>query len=143
MKTKYFIIIVAILGMISCSEDFTDLAPISERNAASFYGTAGDMEVAVSAIYNSLKANGCYNQSYWILQELRSDTTFWDGTGLAEEITVFDKFTDISTSDITEAAWSDSYLGISRANIVLSRIDAVDMSSGLRDQFKGESLFLR
>ena len=128
---------------MSCSESFTDLAPISQRNAGNFYNTASDMEVAVSAIYNSLKADGCYNQSYWVLQELRSDNTFWDGTGLAEEITVFDKFTDISTSDITEAAWNDSYLGISRANIVLSRIDAVDMDAGLKSQYKGEALFLR
>ncbi|MDG2451173.1 MAG: RagB/SusD family nutrient uptake outer membrane protein, partial [Saprospiraceae bacterium] len=143
MKNKYIISIIIFSGLMSCSESFTDLAPISQRNAGNFYNTASDMEVAVSAIYNSLKADGCYNQSYWVLQELRSDNTFWDGTGLAEEITVFDKFTDISTSDITEAAWNDSYLGISRANIVLSRIDAVDMDAGLKSQYKGEALFLR
>ncbi len=143
MKNKYIISIIIFSGLMSCSESFTDLAPISQRNAGNFYNTASDMEVAVSAIYNSLKADGCYNQSYWVLQELRSDNTFWDGTGLAEEITVFDKFSDISTSEITEAAWNDSYLGISRANIVLSRIDAVDMDAGLKSQYRGEALFLR
>ncbi len=130
-------------GMMACSEDFTDLAPISQRNAGNFYNTSSDMQVAVSAIYNTLKSDGCYNQSFWVLQELRSDNTFWDGTGLAEEITVFDKFTDISTSNITEDAWNDSYLGISRANIVLGRIDAVDMDTNLKSQYKGEALFLR
>ncbi|MDH3651885.1 MAG: RagB/SusD family nutrient uptake outer membrane protein, partial [Saprospiraceae bacterium] len=143
MKIKYIISAILLTGLLSCSEDFTDLSPISQRNAGIFYKTAGDMQVAVNAIYNALKEPGCYNQSYWVIQELRSDNTFWDGTGLAEEITVFDKFTDISTSDITEDAWNDSYLGISRANIVLDRIDGVEMSSAQRDQLTGEALFLR
>jgi len=129
--------------MMSCSEGFTDLAPISQRNTGGFYNTANDMQIAVNAIYNALKEDGAYNQSYWVLQELRSDNTFWDGTGLAEEITVFDKFTDIPTSNISEAAWNASYLGISRANIVLSRIDAIEMDANLKNQLKGEALFLR
>jgi hypothetical protein len=143
MKSKYIILILIISGLISCSESFTDLAPISERNAGAFYNTGSDMEVAVNAIYNALKSDGCYNQSYWVLQELRSDNTFWDGTGLAEEITVFDKFRDITTSNVTEDAWNASYLGISRANIVMSRIDDVDMDATLKNRFKGEALFLR
>ncbi len=134
---------VLISSILSCSDSFTDLAPISQRNVGIFYETATDMQVAVNAIYNTLKTDGCYNQSYWVLQELRSDNTFWDGTGLAEEITVFDKFTDISTSDITEAAWNDSYLGIARANIVLARLDGVEMDASQREQLRGEALFLR
>lgn len=143
MKIQYIIVLLVLSVFLSCSEGFTDLAPISERNTGAFYNSASDMEVAVNAVYNALKSDGCYNQSYWVMQELRSDNTFWDGTGLAEEITVFDKFTDIATSNITEGAWNDSYLGISRANIVLSRIDEVEMDAGLKDRLKGEVLFLR
>lgn len=104
MKLKNNILIIILLIFVSCSKEFTELAPISERNAENFYNTASDMNVAVNAIYNTLKDNGVYNQSYWILQELRSDNTYWDGTGLAEEVTVFDSFDDISTSNITEDA---------------------------------------
>ncbi len=143
MKSLYIILTIAVVGLISCSDSFTDLAPISQRNVDNFYQTAGDMEVAVNAIYNVLKEDGTYNQSYWVLQELRSDNTFWDGTGLAEEITVFDKFTDISTSFISEDAWNASYLGISRANIVISRIGAIEMDADLKNQYIGEALFLR
>ena len=143
MKLKNNILIIILLVFVSCSKEFTELAPISERNSENFYNTASDMKVAVNAIYNTLKDNGVYNQSYWILQELRSDNTFWDGTGLAEEVTVFDSFDDISTSNITEAAWASSYLGISRANIVLSRIDAITMDATEKNTLKGEALFLR
>ena len=143
MKLKNNILIIILLVFVSCSKEFTELAPISERNSENFYNTASDMKVAVNAIYNTLKDNGVYNQSYWILQELRSDNTFWDGTGLAEEVTVFDSFDDISTSNITEAAWASSYLGISRANIVLSKIDAITMDATEKNTLKGEALFLR
>lgn len=143
MKKEYIIILIGMMGLLSCSEGFTDLSPISQRNTGVFYKTGSDMVTAVNAIYNTLKEDGCYNQSYWVLQELRSDNTFWDGTGLAEEITVFDKFTDISTSDISEAAWNDSYLGISRANIVLNRINDIDMDASLKSRLIGEALFLR
>lgn len=143
MKKQYNIFILVLLIFVSCSKEFTELAPISERNADNFYKTASDMEVAVNAIYGTLKSNGAFNQSYWILQELRSDNTFWDGTGLAEEVTVFDRFNDISTSNITEDAWVSSYLGISRANIVLNRIENIDMDASLKSRLKGEALFLR
>ena len=143
MKKRYNLYILILVVFVSCSKEFTELAPISERNTGNFYNTANDMEVAVNAIYNTLKDDGVYNQSYWILQELRSDNTFWDGTGLAEEVTVFDKFTDISTSDITEAAWASSYLGISRANIVLNRIEDISMDVTIKDRLTGEALFLR
>jgi len=143
MKKQYNIFILVLLIFVSCSKEFTELAPISERNADNFYKTASDMEVAVNAIYGTLKSNGAFNQSYWILQELRSDNTFWDGTGLAEEVTVFDRFNDISTSNITEDAWESSYLGISRANIVLNRIENIDMDASLKSRLKGEALFLR
>ncbi len=143
MKIRYIILSFIILGTMSCSSDFTDLAPISQRNTGIFYNTASDMQIAVNAIYNTLQNDGCYNQSYWILQELRSDNTFWDGTGLAEEVTVFDKFTDISTSNISEDAWNDSYKGIARANIVLSNIDGIEMDAATKAKLKGEALFLR
>jgi len=143
MKKQHNIFILVLLIFVSCSKEFTELAPISERNADNFYKTASDMEVAVNAIYGTLKSNGAFNQSYWILQELRSDNTFWDGTGLAEEVTVFDRFNDISTSNITEDAWVSSYLGISRANIVFNRIENIDMDASLKSRLKGEALFLR
>ncbi len=143
MKNRTYQILIVVFLAFGCSNEFTDLSPVSQRNSGNFYSTESDMITATNAIYNVLQSDGCYNESYWVLQELRSDNTYWDGTGLAEEITVFDKFTDIPTSIISENAWNDSYLGISRANIVLDRIDGVDMNTDLKARLIGEALFLR
>ncbi len=143
MKLNKLYLFFITLGLLSCSEEFTELSPISQRNAGSFYRTASDMQVGLNAVYSSLKSNGCYSQSLWILQELRSDNTQWSGSGLAEEITVFDVFNEIPTSPIASDAWIDLYQGVSRANIVINRIEKIDVDPALKNQILGESLFLR
>ena len=143
MKIKIIISIFILGGIMSCSEEFTNLAPISQRNVENFYKTANDMNVAVNAIYSTLQEDGCYNESYWVMQELRSDNTFWDGTGLARIVAVVDEFTEDAANEVILRAWNASYLGVSRANIVLSRIPDVQMDAALKDQYIGEALFLR
>ena len=121
MKFKYIISFIVISGMLACSEGFTDLAPESQRNAGIFYKTASDMQVAVNAIYSPLKSDGSYDQALWVMQELRSDNTFWDGTGLAELITVYDKFSEDATIDIAEDAWNAAYLGIFKSEYCFNK----------------------
>jgi len=141
-------LVTSVLGaaaLLSCGEGFTDLSPASQRNVNQFYSTAGDLNTAIIAAYKVLQANGTYNQSYWITQEMRSDNTDQgsDGTGLGAELTVIDNFTENATSEFVTAAYTDSYLGIARSNIVLSRIDGVDIAEAEREQIRGEALFLR
>ena len=142
-KIKFTVFLLGLLG--ACSEDFTDLAPISQRNVQNFYQTATDMEVAVNAAYSALLLNGTYNESYWIMQEMRSDNTDQGPgtTGLARERAVIEDFDEISTSEIVTNAYVDSYLCISRCNIVLERIGPIEMDQSLKDQLRGEVLFLR
>jgi hypothetical protein len=146
MKLKTLCLASLIAGSLwSCSQDFTDLNPVTQRNVNGFYLTANDMNTAINAAYRALQMNGTYNQSYWIMQEMRSDNTDQgpDGTGLGAELTVIDNFSEIATSEIITAAYTDSYLGIARCNIVLDRIEAIEMDAVLKNQIKGEALFLR
>lgn len=131
--------------LLSCSEDFTNLNPVSQRNVGGFYQTASDMNTAINAAYKGLQLGGTYNQSFWIMQEMRTDNTDQgpDGTGLGAELTVIDNFSEIATSEIITAAYTDSYLGIARSNIVLDRIDAITMDQATKDRIKGEALFIR
>ncbi|WP_247235596.1 RagB/SusD family nutrient uptake outer membrane protein [Telluribacter sp. SYSU D00476] len=146
MKLRQLYIVPLMAGVLfSCSQNFTDLNPVSQRNVNGFYKTAGDMNTAINAAYKVLQMNGTYNQSYWVMMEMRSDNTDQgpDGTGLAAELTVIDNFSEIATSEIITAAYTDSYLGITRANIILDRIDAIEMDAAVKDRIKGEALFIR
>ncbi|TDE18515.1 RagB/SusD family nutrient uptake outer membrane protein [Dyadobacter psychrotolerans] len=148
LKNIYIPIAASLIGagvLMSCGDSFTDLSPISQRNVNLFYNTAGDMNTAINAAYKTLQLNGTYNQSYWITQEMRSDNTDQgpDGTGLGADLTVIENFVENSTSELVTLAYTDSYLGIARSNIVLSRLDAVDMPSADKERIRGEALFLR
>ena len=146
MKFKHIYLIPFMIGILaSCSEDFTNLNPVSQRNVNGFYQTAGDMNTAINAAYKVLQNTGAYNQSYWIMQEMRSDNTDQgpDGTGLGADLTVIDNFSEIATSEMITAAYTDSYLGIARSNIVLDRIEPITMDAALKDRIKAEALFLR
>ena len=146
MKLKHILPVLTIAaGAWSCSQEFTDLNPVTQRNVNGFYLTAGDMTTAINAAYKAPQLNGAYNQSYWIMQEMRSDNTDQgpDGTGLGAELTVIDNFSEIATSEIVTAAYTDSYLGIARCNIVLDRIGGIAMDANLKERIRGEALFLR
>lgn len=139
----------------SCSDGFTTLAPQSERNVENFYRTAGDIEIAVSGIYDALQSGGTYGTTdavatggtngYWLMTEMRSDNTDQGGdvTGLAFSIAVVNVFAEDALNEFVLGAWVGSYSGIARANIVLTRIVDIDMDQSLKDQFTGEALFLR
>ncbi len=141
--TAYILLATALLT--ACSDRFTDLSPVSQRNVNGFYKTADDMTVALNAAYKSLQANGTYNASYWILFEMRSDNTDQgaDQTGLGAELTAIENFTEIATSEQITNAYIDSYQGIARANTVLSRIGPIQMAEADKDRLKGEALFIR
>ncbi len=58
---KKIIIVFLMTCVISaCSEDFTDLAPISNRNEADFYTTVDDFGAAINASYAGLQDAGVY-----------------------------------------------------------------------------------
>ncbi|QXD15375.1 RagB/SusD family nutrient uptake outer membrane protein [Rhodocaloribacter litoris] len=144
MRTTYLCLI-CLLGLTACGDDFTLLAPESQRNAQTYYDQPTDMEVALNGVYDALQLAGTYSQSYWIMLEMRSDNTDQgaDVTGLARELAVINDFQEIPTSEFVGNAWTDSYKGINRANTLLARLDDVEMDAARKERIRGEALFLR
>lgn len=127
-----------------CSEDFTLLSPISERNVESFYQTPTDFTVAINGAYSTLAGNGAYNRSYVLLHEMRSDNTMNGGgnTGLAEVFFRLAHFSELATASELSSPWTTAYQGIARANTILGRID--NLSDGaFKERIRGEALFIR
>lgn len=146
MKLKITAITMLVFFLCSCGKNFTDLSPISQRNVSAFYQTSGDMITAINSAYKALQMNGTYNQSYWVMFETRSDNTDAgpDQTGLGADLAVIDNFVEVpATAELITSAYLDSYVGIGRCNIVLSRIDPIQMDERLKARIKGEALFLR
>ena len=128
---------------MSCSKEFTDLSPISERNTGSFYTSANDFEVALAGVYNTLLSQGVYNEAIWIMNDLRSDITFWDAGGLAAAIVRYDDFEETTIDYVGRDSWIAHYKGIGRANSVIGRIEDVEMDASQKARIVGEAKFLR
>lgn len=144
MKAKLTVIILA-LFVISCGDDFTNLAPISQRNVDNFFTNANDFELALNGAYSALHLDGMYSQSHWVMFEMRSDNTDQgpDVTGLANELAVIHIFNENSLNGFIGDMYRDHYVLINRTNVILDRIDGVSMNQTQRDQIRGQALFLR
>ena len=140
---------------VSCSDEFTLLAPHSQRNVDNFYQTKTDFETALSGVYDALQSGGAYgNQSdiatggtggYWMMTEMRSDNTDQGGdvTGLAAAVAQLNEFAETSLSEYTLGAWMGSFQGVARANTLITRIKSADLDNSFKDQVTGEALFVR
>ncbi|WP_161541745.1 RagB/SusD family nutrient uptake outer membrane protein [Rhodothermus marinus] len=146
MRPIHFVALLLLVGGLSaCGEDFTMLAPPSQKNAADFYQTPEDFQQAIFGVYDALQQRGTFNMGYWIAGEMRSDNTDAgdDVTGLAAQLAALDTFDELPTNDYALAIWADSYRGVARANVILARLPAADLPADLKALYEGEALFLR
>lgn len=144
MKRILYIMLCTAL-FTGCSEDFTDLAPISNRNEADFYNAPEDFDVAINASYAGLQSTGVYGRGYWTMFEMRSDNTDQgpDATGLARQYTEINSFTEDALNEQITSAWSESYRVIANCNIILDRIPDIEMDAATKNRITGEALFIR
>ncbi|MEQ9438322.1 MAG: RagB/SusD family nutrient uptake outer membrane protein [Cyclobacteriaceae bacterium] len=142
---KYTSFIYFIILLTACSEDFTQLSPISQRNVGNFFSNAADFEIAVDGAYDGLQLDGTYGRTYLLLMEMRSDNANNAGgqSGLSASMEEIDQFREIATATELQTAWSDSYEAIARCNAILTQIEGVDFDQEQKDQFMGETLFIR
>jgi len=144
---KNIIIVLLTIGMTSaCSEDFTELSPVSNRNEADFYNSPDDFIAALNASYSGLQDVGVFGRAYWALFEMRSDNTDQgpDATGLARQYTEINQFTEDALNEQVDNAWSGSYKVIANCNVILDRIENVtDIETGLKNRIEGEAIFVR
>ena len=147
MKTKIIYTAALILMILaSCKKDFLNLTPDSEANAEDFYKTAEQFQQAVNGVYEPLRAT--VGESGFIMGEMRSDNTHYDYYAPDRGIHIIrreniDDFLDDSQNQWTNGYYNTCYVGIARANTILSRIESADFDQAAKDQIIGETKFLR
>jgi hypothetical protein len=142
MKKRY-IAGLACMALFSCKKSFLELSPLSNANVQAFYRNANDMQVALNAAYATLITGGEYGNANWQVGEVRSDNTLnWEGGGNLPDAEL-DQFNESSANSIINSMWLDTYHGILLCNIVIGRIEGVEMSADLKKQFVAEAKFLR
>lgn len=146
-RLKHILLVLPVLLiMVSCGDDFTILAPQSDRNVENFYRTDTDFLVAINGAYSGLADNHSYGQNYMLLHEMRSDNMDNGGgaTGLAESLERIATFEELTTASELERTWAGGFAIIARTNTILSRIDDATLDNPpLGERIRGEALFIR
>lgn len=142
----YGIMLIALV--MSCSDDFIDITPEKSLTENIFFASQRDFELAINGAYAPLRTlhNGAGGFGVWAMGEMRSDNTHYKfnvdnrGSQFVENIAdfLFDP-----RNVVVEAHYVTSYLTIARANQLLSVIDNADFDASVKNNIKGQALYLR
>ena len=146
MKTIKFVLPVLWVCILAgaCTKQLNQVPPTS-KVLNRFFTTQNEAEEYVNSVYDVLQRTGLYGQYLPVIAEIPSDNT-WDqvpanDNGYAGQL---DLFSTIPSNGILSQNWSDSYVAIQRANVVLNRIDAITyQSDSIKTARKGAMKFIR
>jgi starch-binding outer membrane protein, SusD/RagB family len=145
-KVKIFLFLaIAVLVLGACKKEFLTLYPEGNLNEGNFYKSTQDFQQAVNGAYVPLRdvANVAY-----FMDENRSDNTHYDynskdrGNALLENLV---DFLDDANHPTILTRYQADYNGISRTNVILDRLAAIDftMADADKNQIMGEAKALR
>ncbi|NQV01992.1 MAG: RagB/SusD family nutrient uptake outer membrane protein [Bacteroidia bacterium] len=108
-----------------------------------FYQSQEDALSAINAVYDVLGQVNMYNSTLWLIQDIGSDDCNARATLNDPNLKEFQSYSIGTNNNYLAGSWRESYLGISRANIVLDKVPGIDMDSTLKQRILGEAYFLR
>ncbi len=135
----------------SCSEDWVDLDPRSNKSLDNHFQTEEDFYRSIIAAYDPLQWCGTNFRTFeyhhfGMLSNILSDDA-WSGGGNANDrvgyIQAENGKADPASSDFY-ARYTTELFGVNRANIVLDQLEsATSLPETSKKQFEGEARFLR
>jgi hypothetical protein len=142
MRKYYSIVLSGLIWILAaCTESFFDLQPSDKISKPNFYKTAEEFNLGVMACYAHLQGQFSF---YTDCAEYRSDNIYISAPTSGDYDTyAIDQFKDVPSNGTLAGYWSDFYNGVYRCNVVLDQIDNIDFDEKLKNQYKGEALFIR
>lgn len=141
---KIFVLIVISGILLSACEEELFIEPPSDLSLTNFFQNENDVELAVVGAYDALQSNGQYAVNFKFFMEIRSDNSYVEDLSRSGgQRGEFDIFTLNPANAFVNETWVSCYQGIQRCNVILNRIDEVDMKEDLKNTRKGEVLFIR
>ncbi|GEP95704.1 RagB/SusD family nutrient uptake outer membrane protein [Chitinophaga cymbidii] len=153
------ILLAAVLLLSACKDKFLDEYPEGQLSEGNFFLSTEDFMQALTGAYVPLRGainptRGTYeagsgiNNIAFFMDEMRSDNTHYDynakdrgGAGYEQ----LADFMDEATNGVVENRYRSAYVGVSRANVILDRIETItfEMDEADRKKIVGEAKALR
>ena len=141
---KIYILLLAVLTLASCSDDFLDKEPKNTVDPET--SVTDDVAVAMAnACYRTLQSSNMYNQRIWTLDIVAGNSEVGAGGG-TDGLETIQAANFITQSDNGMALymWRSPWVGIGQCNILISALEGEDLSRGsIKERSLGEAYFLR
>src|SRR6478735_2677267 len=147
MSTKKFMILTAVaVFAISCNKLVED--PDSIIVTSQFYKTQSDAITAVNAVYSTLNTDAAgdfpiYGRNLNLLTGNGSDDQVFSPSNTNTDVRALGTATYVAANDRVKKNWQQHYFAISRANIAIDNIPAVNFDTTTRARLVREAKFLR
>src|SRR5690606_14746075 len=108
-----------------------------------FYKSAADAELAIAGVYAVLLTEqGIYKDiAYFIMGDFTTDIMQnRNGNNVPDE---WASFTWNESTQLFDFMWAGSYLGINRANTLIDKLEAGNLSDQVKNEYIGQAKFLR
>jgi hypothetical protein len=143
MKTKLIIAACSLFILInSCSEEFLNLPSPSSLTLNVYFKSQADYEAGINGIYSAMRS--WFNGGYMGIGDLHSDNLHYYMNPKNRGYVGMEAEADF-VPDIQRYSnlWSIFYSWIARTNQVLDQIDDVSFDQTVKDNLKGQALFMR
>jgi starch-binding outer membrane protein, SusD/RagB family len=135
------VILLTILAATSCTKELDQKPHLIYYD--NYYQTQEDALTAVNAVYDVLGAVNEYSSYLWLIQDIGSDDCNARATLNDPNLHDLNNYTIKTNNSYLAGIWQGSYLGISRANVVLDKVPAINMDTAVKSRILGEARFLR
>jgi hypothetical protein len=144
---KYFFHTLLVLLMFIISggcKKFITKEIVGDYPETQFYTTETQAILALNAAYQPLAFTNSNNNRLWVFGDVASDDSEKGGDpGDQADVELIDQFNITPINGNLEAMWSLLYEGVTRCNIVLKKVPAINMNEVLKMRLLSEAHFLR
>ncbi len=139
----YNMLVVFLLLSAGCKK-FITKDVVGQYPESEFYKTKEQAVIAINAAYEPLAFTTSNNNRLWVFGDVASDDAAKGGNpGDQADIEFIDQFNINSTNGNLASIWALLYDGITRSNLVLNKVPAIQMDKNLQNRILGEAKFLR
>lgn len=140
----YLMSVLLTATLVSCDDTFLNVSPKGAFLSGNYYATRDQAFSALISVYDGLRKNTGGFENITVMMNAGSDDHVAGGGSSTDglQIHVFDKFT-VTPVNMATSFWGDHYQGVFRANILLSKLEGVQMDNAEKARFGAEAKTLR
>jgi hypothetical protein len=130
--------------LASCGKEFVTIQPEGQFLSQNYYSNQEQAYGALVGVYDVLRKNAGGFENMITMMNAGSDDNYAGGGNSTDGAGIqgFSNYT-LNANIMPGSFWNDHYQGIFRANVLLARIEAVNMDAALKARYTAEAKALR